>query len=224
MVNIRAHPSLGGPFNLKIMGQKIILSLFDYTGNWPAPYKKAGYEVIQHDIKHGWDILHDTIPWAIRMNREEGLKIHGLMAAVPCTDFASSGARHWPKKDEIRPFRDEKGIKWLSSTEYSVAMAMATLCVIELLQPEWWVVENPVGRLGKLVPELGPLRMTFQPNEFGDPYTKRTCLWGNFNTNLPRNPVLPLYGSMMHKMSSTKKAERSVTPIGFANAFFKANP
>jgi len=31
---------------------KIILSLFDYSGNWPSFYKEAGYEVYQIDIKH----------------------------------------------------------------------------------------------------------------------------------------------------------------------------
>ena len=32
---------------------KTILSLFDYTGNWSEPYRQAGYNVIQQDLKHG---------------------------------------------------------------------------------------------------------------------------------------------------------------------------
>jgi len=39
---------------------KVILSLFDYSGNWPSPYKEAGYDVYQIDIKHGIDILSIT--------------------------------------------------------------------------------------------------------------------------------------------------------------------
>lgn len=36
---------------------KTILSLFDYSGNWPKPYLDAGYNVVQVDIKHGQDVL-----------------------------------------------------------------------------------------------------------------------------------------------------------------------
>lgn len=39
------------------MKRNIILSLFDYTGNWSRPYRENGYEVIQVDIQHGTDIL-----------------------------------------------------------------------------------------------------------------------------------------------------------------------
>lgn len=30
--------------------RKIIISLFDYTGNWSKPYKENGFEVVQVDI------------------------------------------------------------------------------------------------------------------------------------------------------------------------------
>lgn len=39
------------------MERNIIISLFDYTGNWSRPYRENGYEVIQVDIQHGTDIL-----------------------------------------------------------------------------------------------------------------------------------------------------------------------
>jgi hypothetical protein len=39
--------------------------------------------------------------------------------------------------------------------------------------------------------------MTFNPNDYGDPYTKRTCLWGEFNTPV-RTPVEATEGSKMH--------------------------
>ncbi len=77
------------------MPAKIILSLFDYSGHWPFFYKEAGYEVYQIDIKHGFDILdldveRDILPLG---------KIHGILAAPPCTDFAGSGAQYWKAKD-----------------------------------------------------------------------------------------------------------------------------
>jgi len=69
--------------------------------------------------------------------------------------------------------------------------------------------------------------MYFDPCDFGDPYTKKTALYGNFNTHLKRTPVKPVEGSKMHRLyggkSEKTKAARSITPEGFARAFFEAN-
>jgi len=77
-------------------------------------------------------------------------------------------------------------------------MALAALAFVEFLRPKWWVIENPVGRLEKLVPEVGPCKMYFNPCDYGDPYTKKTGLRRNFTPPKPKQQVLPLYGSMMH--------------------------
>jgi hypothetical protein len=67
--------------------------------------------------------------------------------------------------------------------------------------------------------------MRFDPCDYGDPYTKRTCLWGNFNTDLKRNSVEPEAKSRIHHMppGPERGRLRSVTPPGFARAFFEAN-
>lgn len=90
-----------------------------------------------------------------------------------------------------------------------------------MAQPTFWCLENPVGRLVRF---LGKPRMYFNPCDFGDPYTKKTCLWGNFN--IPTmNQVEPTEGSRMHRMgpSEDRQARRSITPPGFATAFYEAN-
>lgn len=201
---------------------KIILSLFDATGNWSEPYRRAGYTVIQQDIQHGADIFADTLPDA-NIWRAEGIRAHGILAAVPCTDFAASGARWWASKQGAT-INYEGPVSFQDRLEYFSAMVLAVLVIIEWLQPRWWAIENPVGRIQKIVPEIGPCRLWFQPCDYGDPYTKKTGLWGQFNPNLPRNPVQPTQGSKMHRMSSAWKAKRSETPRGFAQAFFQANP
>jgi hypothetical protein len=71
---------------------------------------------------------------------------------------------------------------------------------------------------------LGPPRMTFQPNDYGDDYTKRTCLWGEFNT--PTSDAGP--GDGWEQDAPPLAVARpgratSVTPAGFARAFFEAN-
>lgn len=192
-----------------------ILSLFDVSGEWSRPYREAGYQVAHVDIQNAYmpcDI------WDINREWFDDYDLHdiwGVLAALPCTNFASSGAR-WFK------FKDADG-----RTAASVAMAKHTLAIIEYLKPAWWALENPVGRLNKLVPEMtefGP--WYFQPCDFGDPYTKKTGIWGEFNRDLQRNYVEPTEGSKMHKLPPSKDRQywRSITPAGFAKAFFEGNP
>ena len=101
-----------------------------------------------------------------------------------------------------------------------------TLATIEHFRPAVWALENPVGRIERLG-GLPPWRLSFDPNHLGDPYTKKTLLWGRFNGDLPVVPVEPTEGSKMHsqyggKSLATKNA-RSATPEGFAYGFFMAN-
>ena len=187
--------------------KKTILSLFDYSGNWPKYYRESGYNVLQVDIKHDIDIL--TLQPEDLPN-----EIHGILAAPPCTDFAGSGAQYWKQKDQD------------GRTDQSLKLVDKVLRMVDYYNPEFWALENPVGRLQKLRPELGE-PWYFQPYWFGDPYTKKTGLWGKFNRDLPKSPVEPDPNSWIMKLggkSERTKELRSMTPLGFAFAFFLANP
>lgn len=177
-----------------------ILSLCDFTGSWSDPYLRRGYDVIRIDIKNGSDVrLLRALPYPIR----------GILAAPPCTDFAGSGARWWA----------DKGAERLAS---SLAIVDACMRIILVHRPQWWALENPIGRLRDY---LGDPSMSFNPSDYGDPYTKKTQLWGHFNHPLKR-PVEATEGSKMHRLppSPDRAALRSVTPSGFAEAFAEANP
>ena len=184
-----------------------LLSLFDYSGNWPYYYKEAGWDVYQVDIKHDVDILELVI---------EDLPeyVSGILAAPPCTDFAGSGAQYWKAKDED------------GRTDASLKLIDKTLEIISWYPDlQFWALENPVGRLQKLRPQLGK-PWYFQSYWYGDPYTKKTGLWGNFNKDLPRNDVEPDPNSWVMKLggkSEKTKELRSMTPLGFAKAFYLAN-
>lgn len=182
---------------------KVILSLCDFSGAWSAPYRNAGYKVIQVDLKLGYDVRTYPIP---------DDKIHGILMAPPCTEFAGSGARWWKDKGDA-PLLEALSI-------VNACLRFAAIC-----KPMWWVLENPVGRLNRFI---GKPVMYFNPCDYGDPYTQKTGLWGNFNPGLLRNPVTPTEGSMMWAKyggkSDRTKELRSVTPMGFAKAFFEANP
>lgn len=134
---------------------KTILSLCDYSGNWSQPYADAGYDVIRIDLQHGGDV---------RLLKHMGTDIHGILIATPCTHFASSGARWWAEKGEAALLE-------------GLAVADACLRAVAIYRPHFWALENPVGRLRDY---LGPPQFAFDPCDFGDPYTKRTQLWGTF--------------------------------------------
>jgi len=93
-------------------------------------------------------------------------------------------------------------------------------------KPKWWALENPVGRLSKY---LGRPRLIFQPWEYGDPWCKRTCVWGEFNIPEKR-PVRPSDNPAIREWvwrmppCPDRSLRRSIIPPGFARAFFEANP
>jgi hypothetical protein len=204
---------------------RTILSLCDVTGNWSRPYELAGYEVIRVDLQHGQDV---------RTLRAIDQPIHGILMAPPCTHFSRAGARHWKAKGE--------GV-----ILEGLALVDACLRAAAIYRPTWWVLENPIGRLQDY---LGPPKWKFDPYMFGDPWTKRTWLWGHFTPPLPlfapqaRNAVEATWSapvSPAHRdratitkprkrydrtkwLGGSRRNERSATPEGFAQAFFEANP
>ena len=208
---------------------KTLLSLFDYSGNWAEPYALAGWNVIMWDIKHTTDMystFSDINDACAEFFYDEIFDnygtVDGILAALPCTDFAGSGARWWKEKDDD------------GRTKTSIDLAYQTLRIIDLCMPDFWVIENPVGRLSKLVPEVGKPQY-FQPYHYGDPYTKKTGLWGDFNFPKPTNIVEPImytnskgqrgsyqWAKLGGKSARTKEL-RSITPMGFAQAFYQAN-
>lgn len=197
---------------------KIIWSLFDYSGNWCKPYKENGYTVLQVDLKLGIDIL----TW----NYQDLPKPYGILAAIPCTDFAWSGARWFSEKDAD------------GRTEKSILLVRKTLEIINWANPDFYAIENPRGRINKLVPELGCHLLEFNPCDFGDPYKKPTRLWGKFNPILFKTPVEPMSntdqlnpisqprredGSKIGWHTEEAKEKRSITPLGFSYSFFNSN-
>ncbi|KKL06601.1 hypothetical protein LCGC14_2594400 [marine sediment metagenome] len=182
------------------MNPNVILDLCSGSGSWSEPYKKHGYDVRQIDILDGIDI---------RLMEKLDCTIHGILAAPPCTALAVSGARWWAKKGNMALLE-------------SLSIVDACIRAVNIYCPKWWALENPIGRLSRY---LGPPVMKFQPWEYGDPWTKRTCLWGHFITPT-KSPVFPIEGGKIHRMppSPERSRLRSITPPGFAKAFFEANP
>ena len=206
-----------------------LLSVYDYTGNWARPYIEAGWKVLLWDAQIEGCILKRFTTLQFMIEKETGGKIDGLLAAPPCTASAGSGALHWPEKDSGWPElhrNPEMEQTFETFTQYMTALTEIVLHMKDIFDPSFWALEQPVGRSESLVPELRRYKkMIFQPNEFGDPYTKRTVIFGQFNTDLPRNFVEAKEGSKMWKIppGPERKKLRSATPKAFAKAFYQAN-
>jgi len=140
---------------------KLILDLCGGTGAWSRPYKEAGY-----------DVRLVTMPENDVRLYEYGGQVYGVLAAPPCCHLAGSGARWWKNKG-------------VESLREALSIADACLRIVVMCSPKFWVLENPVGRLVKY---YGKPKFTFQPYEYGDPYQKKTCLWGDFN--VPKKNVV----------------------------------
>jgi hypothetical protein len=185
------------------------------------PWARAGYTCMIVDLAHppGEHVGEDGI---IRVGADvrEFLPPRDFISMVfafpPCTDMATSGAKHFKRK----------GLKAITES-LALVEACRRIC-------EWsgapWMIENPISTLATYwrTPDF-----KFDPHHFAgyhdgasDAYTKKTCLWVGGGFKMPaRKSVEPVLGSRMRDLpDSAERADlRSVTPMGFAEAVFAAH-
>ena len=178
----------------------LIVSIGDGLGSWSDPFREAGYKVEVIDPLVNGRYIQDESGEPYRG------RVDGVLVALPCTVHANSGVR-WKFSHHRSLFKVRQSLQlWIEAARF-----------IGECEPRWWAFENPVGDLPQYV---GPYSYTFNPNEYGDPYTKRTCIW----SNLPKPPTSPVEaseGSMLWRLppGPDRWRERSKTPAGFARAF-----
>src|SRR4051812_13534608 len=175
----------------------IILDLCGGTGSWSQPYTDAGY-----------DVRIITLPIDVRSYTPPP-KVHGILAAPPCTEFASSGARWWKTKSP-------------ELLDDALSIVTACLRIVAATGPKWWALENPVGRLRR---HIGAPQWSFDPWEYGNCWTKKTLVWGRHTVPV-KQPCCPRpkpSESWVWRLSPgpDRMALRSITPPAFALAFFK---
>ena len=205
---------------------KLLISLFDYTGNASKPYKEAGWDVVQVDIKLGIDILTWNPVKALDLY-DKKLPEVGIIAMIPCTDYALSGAKHFKEKD--LDGRTAESQKLVERTRRFIQL------FADYKALKFWQVENPMSRIHMLNPWLGKVKLQFNPCDYAgyDPvhensmYNKKTWLWGDFNIPEKKRiePITkdnPGWKKLGGKSERTKEL-RSITPLGFAYAFYEFN-
>lgn len=149
-------------------------------------FRKLGHEAYSCDIIEPsgghpeWHILGDALNYINPSMREDGISniwfktMNGdlhiikewdlIIAHPPCTYLSNAGAcRLYPRKGEINRGRYEKG---LLAKEFFMQFLNADC--------EHIAVENPIP---SRIFGLPPYTQTIQPYQFGEPYSKKTCLW-----------------------------------------------
>jgi hypothetical protein len=121
-------------------------------------FRKLGHEAFSCDIL---PTSGDNPEWHIQ---EDLMKIMNsgewdlMVAFPPCTHLAVSGAKHFKQKQEDG--RQKGGI------DFFMSVANAPI--------EFIAIENPVGIMSKIYRKPDQI---IHPYYFGDPYSKKTCLW-----------------------------------------------
>lgn len=201
----------------------VVISIYDRTGIMVEDWAEAGCECVCVDTRHSirkpesrkvgkgkiWSIWGDARTW----NPPANIIKRGIILFFfpPCTHVAGSGAQDFQKKGTAL-LRDS--LEMFSICEHAARWSKLP-----------FMIENPVGKFSD---HIRPPNHIFQPWEYGDLWTKNTCLWTGNGFIIPR----PIHFSKpagtvdkIHKMGpSTNRADlRSETPKMFARAVFEAN-
>lgn len=218
--------------------KKIILDLCGGTGSWAKPYKDAGYDVRTLTLPD-----FDVTKWKEDIQFLELLHsntVYGILAAPPCTMF--SIARN--DKTALEPRDLRYGMEVVQSCLDIVHECLYNPFRVDQNSLKFWALENPAS--GYLKRFLGNPPFIFDPSDYGENHSKRTALWGMFNEPKKTIKGKVLSGDEHNFVKSVEKyfdekkhlipegyrektglsmrtVVRSITPQGFAQAFFKAN-
>jgi len=89
--------------------------------------------------------------------------VYGIIANPVCLEFSTA-------RSDGRPRNPDAGMSLVKHCQR----------IIQECDPVFWVIENPAT--GVLKNYLGAPKYVYQPWEFGSPWTKKTALWGKFNS------------------------------------------
>jgi hypothetical protein len=207
---------------------KIILDLCGGTGSWSKPYRDNGYTVINVTLPE-YDVR--------KYNPPEN--VYGILAAPPCTEFslAKSNSKY-PRKMKEGMDIVYHCLRIIWEVQYKLPTPLAKRTNLN-----FWALENPFGLLRRF---LGHPVLIFNPYDYGDPYQKKTCLWGYFNipkkepckeyskdfihTIGPNGKINKKFDSLLTKEihpeyygKLNRQERRAITPQGFAKAFYEVN-
>lgn len=155
-----------------------VLDLFAGYKGWSQPFIDRGHEVYTVDFDKKFDVdSHMDIRWMIPQDLPWNPDI--ILVSPPCEKFSVMRiGTNWNKDNTPKT----------EGAREAESLVRATLVLIEELNPQYWIMENPVGKLRKLPVMEGLERRTVTYCQYGRPNMKPTDLWGNFPPSLHLRP------------------------------------
>ena len=154
-----------------------ILELFAGSRSFSKVAEELGHETFSVDIKafDNIDLAIDILDLDLHELKKELFKkgidnIDCVWASPPCQAFSvlQIGKNwyhdHTPKTDKAKK---------------SIEIVQKTLDIIDFLQPDYYFIENPRGKLRKLEVVKGIPRATVTYCQYGDTRMKPTDIWTN---------------------------------------------
>jgi hypothetical protein len=209
------------------MKKQIAIFLCDVTGIMARPWAEAGYTSYCVDLQHpvrnpkkervGQGEIIFTYGDARYWCPPDNTEIIFAFAFPVCTDMAGSGSQDYSNKRGT----PRKGIPQLMD-----GLMLFNSCYQVC---KWsgapFGIENPVG----VIPtHFRKPDYYFQPWEYGDLWTKKTCLWTGNGFVMPekkftRMPEGTRQAIWLMSPGEDRANKRSETPAEFAKAVFEAN-
>ncbi len=136
------------------MDKKIILHLCADTGSDSYPYSQdPEYQVIRVGSDIGVENYHPP------------KNVYGIFANPVCTEFSTA-------RSNGKARNPQKGMEMVDE-------CFRVINEVGMQNLNFFVIENPAT--GELKNYLWKPNFTYQPWEYGSPWTKKTALWGKFN-------------------------------------------
>lgn len=189
----------------------LCVDLCSGLGGFSQAFIDAGWEVIRIDNDPKFkDVPNTMIADVCDLETIKNIigerKVNVVLASPPCERF-SIAMPTWPKKGIGK----------------ALSIVGACLEIIVELKPEYWMLENPKGRLRWF---LGKPRQSIHLNSLGYRTLKPTDLWGNIPLPLLNDVVKPInfrtHGRSRLFDAVHEPAKRALLPIGLSKAVLEA--